>query len=145
VVCTLVVCGQAAVAVPASAKPVKTRLSLVSIGLIDPTTGSWEYDFVFGIGGLLTEGPKATCASGRKVSVFRDEASGPDTLIGSRTTDAVLHAAVVRMRSPDPATVAGSYYAKTPAATKRRGSKRLKCQGAKSNLLEVVAPAFVPH
>jgi hypothetical protein len=125
-----------------SAKPLKTRLNLVSLGLIDPTTGQWEYDFGVGIGGLQTHGPKATCAQGREVSVFRDEPNGPDTLIGSRKTDAVLHIAVVRLRSPDPATVAGAYYAKTPAATKRNGKKKLKCQAAKSNVLNVVAPDF---
>jgi hypothetical protein len=125
-----------------SAKPVKTRLTLVPLGFIDPTTGHWEYDFGGVIGDLLTHGPKAACAQGREVSVFRNEPNGLDTLIGSRKTDAVLHVAIVKMRSPDPATVAGAYYAKTPAATKRNGKKKLKCQAAKSDVVNVVAPDF---
>jgi hypothetical protein len=141
-VASAVVVGQAALPASVSAKPVETKLRLVPIGLIDPTTGDWEYDFGVAIGGLLTHGPEATCASGREVSVFRDEPNGPDTLIGSRKTDAIFHVAIVKIRNPDPATVAGTYYAKATAATKRHGSKKLKCQAAKSKLIHVVAPDF---
>ena len=75
----------------AAAKPVKSRLKLVAIGLIEPN-GNFEYDFAAAVG---TSKKGKRCKDGRKVSVYRDEPAGPDTLIGSRRTDPIFEVALI--------------------------------------------------
>ena len=80
---------------------------------------------------------------GRKVSVFRDESSGTDTLLGTRRTDGIFHAAVIRWLNPDPQEIAGSYYATVKEATKHHKGKTLQCRPARSKPIDIVAPNFL--
>ena len=129
-------------AAEATAKPIPSKVSMIALGLIDPTTGSYEYDFGVAVGGLLTHGDQARCAGGRKVTVYRKVPSAPDDRFGTKRTDGILHVAIIRWIDPDPATIAGSYYAKVEGATRHTGGDRLKCSPAKSDTLDIVAPNF---
>ena len=143
-VTAVVIACAIALAMPATAlaKPVKTKANLIALGLIDPFSGDWEYDFGVGVNVLSTHGPRALCAPGRKVSVYRNQQSGPDTLIASKRTDATFHVAVIRWMNPDPQEIPGSYYAKVKGATKHHQGATLKCQPARTNSIEIVAPHF---
>lgn len=126
----------------AVARPVPSKVSMIALGLIDPTTGEYEYDFGVAIGGLLTHGDKATCAGGRRVTLYRKVPGAPDDRVATKRTDGIFHVAIVRWIHPDPATVAGSYYAKVKGATKYKGGHRLKCLPAQSDTIDIVAPNF---
>jgi hypothetical protein len=91
---------------------------------------------------LSTHGPRALCARGRKVSVYRNQQSGPDTLIAWKRTDAIFQVAVIRWINPDPQEIPGSYYARVKGATKHHHGATLKCQPARTNSIEIVAPHF---
>jgi hypothetical protein len=129
-------------AADAAAKPIPSKVSMIALGLIDPTTGSYEYDFGVGIGGLLTHGDKRRCAGGRKVTLYRKVPSAPDDRVGTKRTDGILHIAIIRWIDPDPASIAGSYYAKVEGATRHKRGHRLKCSPAQSDTLDIVAPKF---
>ena len=143
-VTAVVIACAIALAMPATAlaKPIKTQANLIALGLIDPFSGDWEYDFAVGVNVLSTHGPRVLCARGRKASVYRNEPSGPDTLIASKRTDAIFQVAVVRWINPDPQEIPGSYYAKVKGATKHHRGATLKCQPARTNSIEIVAPHF---
>ena len=124
----------------AAAKPVKSQLSLVAFGLIY-LNGDYEYDFGAGV---KTSKKGKRCRDGRKVSVFRDEPAGPDTLIGSRRTDAIYEIAVIRWRNPDPNLIAGDYYATVKKEVKRNGPGAMKCLADRSPTIRIERPGFAP-
>lgn len=138
-----VVVGLMTMLVPSatSAKPVRSQLGLIVFGLLYPD-GGYEYDFGAGV-----ETAKGTsrCRKGRKISVFREEPVGPDTLIGSRRTDAILQIAVIRWRNPDPDTIAGDYYAKVKQEVKRKGPGTMKCLADRSQTVSLSRPGFAPE
>lgn len=124
----------------AAAKPVKSQLRLVAFGIIS-ISGDYEYDF-----GAAVETSKEgkRCRDGRKVSVFRDEPAGADTLIGSRRTDAIFEIALVRWRNPDPNLIAGDYYATVKKEVKRNGPGAMKCLADRSPTILIERPGFAP-
>ncbi len=83
--------------------------------------------------------------AGAKGHVFRDEPVGPDTLIGSRRTDAILQVAVIRWKNPDPDTIAGDYYAKVKKEVKRKGPGTMKCLADRSQTISLSRPGFAPE
>ena len=122
----------------AAAKPVTSRLALFAFGLIEPN-GNFEYDF----GAAVDTSKKGKrCRDGRKVSVYRDESAGPDSLIGSGRTDAILEVAVIRWRNPDPELIAGDYYATVKKEVKRNGPGAMKCLADRSRTIRLERPGF---
>ena len=122
----------------AAAKPVKSRLKLVVFGLIEPN-GNFEYEFGAAVG---TSKKGKRCRDGRKVSVYRDESAGPDTLIGSQRTDPIFEVAVIRWRNPDPELIAGNYYATVKKEVKRNGPGARKCLADRSRTIRLERPGF---
>ena len=122
----------------------KTKLNIDALGAVYP---GGDYDWLFA--GFLDVKPlnlhTLWCVVHRNVRIFRDEPTGPDTLIGSRRSDDVGEA-LIFWHHPDLAEVPGDYYAKArPLKTHHPGGiGTTKCSGARSPTLTINAPQLHP-
>jgi hypothetical protein len=138
--CIVVALASGAIVLPpaAAAKPVKSKVEAIAFGFIHPN-GVYEYLF----GALVSAHGEKICRGGRKVSFFRDEPNGPDTLIGSDRTD-FLGEAAFRWRQPPLSTITGDYYATVKQVVKHKDSGTRKCLADRSPRFGLTAPQFVP-